>query len=110
MVGAPDATFYKEAYSLNYAGEIVSKIWSTAYSLGFDKYFVNKQGGTITDDHVPIIQNMRIPCVDIIQHDPNTETGFGWYWHTMNDDMKNISKETLQAVGQTVLEVIYKEQ
>lgn len=63
----------------------------------------------IHDDHVPVNQNRRIPSVDIIQHDPTTNHGFGWYWHTSSDNMDAISKETLKAVGQTVLEVIYKE-
>lgn len=109
MVGAPDATFYKEYFSRQSASGIVEKIWSTARSLGYGKYFVDKNGGAIMDDHVPVIQNLQIPCVDIIQHDPRTPSNFGWYWHTSKDDMSNISKETLKAVGQTVLEVIYKE-
>lgn len=110
MVGAPNATFYKEGYSNKYAGNVVGKIWGTASQLGYESHFPNKMGGYITDDHVPIIENMGIPCVDIIQYDNNTESGFGHYWHTVNDDMTNISKETLKAVGQTVLEVIYKEE
>jgi len=31
------------------------------------------------------------------------------HWHTMNDNMDIIDRETLKAVGQTVLEVIYKD-
>ncbi|NDW08412.1 M28 family peptidase [Dysgonomonas sp. 520] len=110
MVGGANATFYKEAYSQNYARDAVSKIWNTAKQLGYANYFVDKQGGAIMDDHVPVIQNLKIPCVDIIQLDPNTSSGFAGYWHTVNDDMSNVSKETLKAVGQTVMEVIYKEQ
>lgn len=109
MVGAPDATFYKEAISVHYASGIVEKVWNTARELGYGKYFVDKNGGGITDDHVPVNENRGIPSIDIIQHDPNTNSNFGWYWHTSKDDMNNISKETLKAVGQTVLEVVYKE-
>lgn len=109
MVGAPDATFYKEYFSKRHAGGVVEKIWGTARNLGYGKYFVDKNGGAITDDHVPVNQIRGIPSVDIIQYDSNTESGFGWYWHTVKDDMNSISKETLKAVGQTVLEVIYKE-
>jgi len=110
MVGAPDATFYKEEYSMYYAGSVVEKVWSNARMLGYGKYFVDKKGGAIMDDHIPVNQNLRIPSIDIIQHDKSTNTGFGWYWHTQSDNMNNISKETLKAVGQTVLEVVYKEQ
>ena len=109
MVGAPDATFYKEAISRQYANDIVEKVWRTARDLGYGKYFIDKNGGGITDDHVPVNENRRIPSIDIIHNDENTQSGFGWYWHTSKDDMNSISKETLKAVGQTVLEVVYKE-
>lgn len=109
MVGAPNAKFYKEQFSKRYAGSIVEKVWRTAGDLKYGAYFVGKDGGYITDDHVPVNQNLRIPSIDIIQYDENTDSGFGAYWHTQNDDMSNISKETLKAVGQTILEVIYKE-
>lgn len=109
MVGAANATFMREGHSIQYAQSVLTKIWSTATKLGYKDYFVYEQGGYITDDHVPIIENMRIPCVDIINL-KNSDTGFAPYWHTHNDNIKNISKETLKAVGQTVLEVIYKEE
>lgn len=110
MVGAPNAKFYKEYFSNKYAGNIVGKIWGTANLLGYESYFVNQMGGAITDDHIPVNEVRKIPSVDIIQHDPSTDSNFGAYWHTVNDDMSAISKETLKAVGQTVLEVIYKEE
>lgn len=109
MVGAPDATFYKEEFSKYNAGGIVEKIWRTGRDLGYGRYFVDRDGGSVMDDHVPVSQNRGIPSVDIIQYDPNSNSGFGWYWHTQKDDMSNINKETLKAVGQTVLEVVYKE-
>lgn len=109
MVGAPDATFYKEGFSLQYAADVVEKVWSTARMLGYGKYFIDGNGGTITDDHVPVNQIANIPTIDIIQQDIHSDTGFAWYWHTTKDNMDNISKETLKAVGQTIMEVIYKE-
>ncbi len=109
MVGAPDATFYKEGYSKHYAADVVEKVWSTARVLGYGKYFIDGNGGTITDDHVPVNQDAGIPSIDIIHQDLNSRSGFSWYWHTTRDDMNNVSKETLKAVGQTILEVIYKE-
>jgi hypothetical protein len=44
-----------------------------------------------------------IPCVDIIHYDTRTATGFASWWHTRQDDMRNISKSTLQAVGEVVM-------
>ncbi len=109
MVGAPDAVFYKEIYSKQYASRILNKVWETAQALGYGKYFINANGGMIEDDHVQVIEHLNIPCIDIIHFDPNTSKGFGSYWHTLNDTMDNINRETLQAVGQTLLHVIYNE-
>lgn len=110
MVGAPDATFFKEYYSMQYAAGVVEKVWGTARELGYGKYFQDRNGGGIYDDHIPVNQIRRIPSIDIIQTDINTPSNFGWYWHTSKDDMSNINRQTLKAVGQTVLEVVYKEQ
>ena len=76
---------------------------------GKGNYFcINGDGGAIVDDHQYVIEGRNIPCVDIINYDPETETGFPSYHHTINDNMKLIDKATLQAVGHTVMEVVYK--
>ena len=109
MVGSKNAAFFKEQGSMRYAPNIVDKVWSKARSLGYGKYFINALGGEFIDDHLYINEGCNIPCIDIINNDPDSETGLGYYWHTMDDTMKNIDNETLKAVGQTVLEVIYNE-
>lgn len=110
LVGGKDATFCKEYYSIRYADNIVEKIWSTARQLGYGKYFVARDGGAIVDDHVSINQNTGIPSVDIINYVKNGQTeSFPEWHHTLDDNMTVINKETLEAVGQTILEVIYKE-
>lgn len=109
MVGAPQATFLREQISEYYAPHIVEKVWSQANNLGFGQYFVNKKGGAITDDHLYVNKLAGIPSIDIIQYDTDSESGFGHYWHTVNDTMDNIDKNTLRAVGTTVMHVIYKE-
>lgn len=107
MVGAKGATFFKEQTSLHFAPNIVEEVWSTARNLGYGKFFISAPGGPIIDDHQYVISGRNIPCIDIINYDPEAETGFGAYWHTQNDTMDNIDRETLKAVGQTVLEVVY---
>lgn len=109
MVGAPNATFHRELYSLQFAPRVVKKVWQTADELGYSNHFVYQKGGMITDDHVYVNKYLNIPCIDIIQHDPSTSTNFGSYWHTHDDTMENIDKSTLKAVGQTLLEVIFNE-
>ena len=109
MVGATGTRFFREQISDYYAGYVMDKVWNQAAALGYNHYFVNKPGGNITDDHLYINQKAGIPSIDIIHYDPNTDTGFGHYWHTVNDTMENIDKNTLNAVGNTLLHVIYNE-
>ncbi len=109
LVSAPNATFYKEYYSMQSANHVIKKVWDAAKITGFDSYFVDKEGGAIEDDHVHVIRHRKIPCIDIIQFDPDTDHNFGAYWHTLNDNMSQVSKETMRAVGQTVLYVLYNE-
>jgi Zn-dependent M28 family amino/carboxypeptidase len=109
MVGAPNATFHQELFSLQFAPHIVHKVWNKAASLGYGSYFVYDRGGYITDDHVYVNQIRNIPCIDIIQYDPSTKSSFGSYWHTHKDNMDLIDKYTLKAVGQTILDVVVNE-
>lgn len=109
MVGARNASFYFEGYSMQFAPRLVKRIWQTASDLGFGHHFIAEQGATITDDHVYVNQLRGIPCVDIIQHDPSTPHSFGTYWHTHADDLDGVDAQTLSAVGQTVMQVIYHE-
>ena len=109
MVGASNATFQKEGYSVQYASNITEKVWKLASRLGYRNYFIDKLGGFITDDHVPVNQMHRAPSIDIIHTSEASQHGFGDYWHTHKDNMNIIDKSTLKAVGQTVMEVIYTE-
>lgn len=109
IVGAPGSRFCYEGYSLQYASDVVAKVWGHANKLGYGKYFVDEEGGMITDDHYYVNRIFGLPCIDIINFDPDSPNGFGPYHHTMKDDMEWIDKATLKAVGQTVLTVIYNE-
>ena len=107
MVGDPSATFPKEYFSMQYAGGYVEQLWRTAQRLGYGRYFVQQATYyPITDDHFYVSTIAGIPCVDIIDYKTNTETGFAEWWHTQHDDIQNINKQTLQAVGETVLTTI----
>lgn len=111
MVGGKDATFYYEGFSKERASGYMKKIWKEAIEAGFSKYFIRRDGGYVTDDHMYIYEYAHIPCVDIINYDPNDRrSSFGSTWHTLQDNMDNIDVNTLKVVGQTVMNVIYKEQ
>ena len=110
MVGGVGAKFYREGMSMQYAPEIVKKLWRAAREVGFGSYFPKEDGGVITDDHVPVNQFAKIPTIDIIPYYADCQqSSFGPTWHTLADNMENIDKNTLKAVGQTLVQVIYKE-
>ena len=106
MVGAQGAQFYREYFSDQYASWVVDRVWNKAADLGLGHVFVNQRGGGVTDDHINV-NRAGIPCIDIIQFQTDTEAGFGDYWHTHNDDMRNIDPLTLDAVGRVLMEIIY---
>jgi len=107
MVGAPNARFLYDSVSKENAGRILDKVWTIAHEKGYQSYFKKQDGfGQIIDDHVYVNQNALIPMIDIIDYQNGTFTPA---WHTQNDNMDNISKETLAAVANTVLAVLYNE-
>lgn len=109
MVGAKGARFPKEEVSMTFAPQVMNKVWKLGQSLGYTNYFVNETAGPVTDDHYFVNVIAKIPMIDIIGKPANTQTGFGAHWHTHNDNMDVIDVRTLRAVGQTMLEVIYRE-
>lgn len=110
MVGGKDATFYKEGGSMQFAPKIVTKVWNTARSLGYSNYFINSNSPGIMDDHIFINRDAKIPMIDIVEYDPQSPSYyFGDYHHTKRDNMSIIDKQTLQAVGETILYTIYNE-
>ena len=109
MVGAKGATFLKEDASMQIAPSIVNKIWQIASAKGFDSYFINQKGAGITDDHLPVIINRKIPMIDIIDQKISGNQTFFDHWHTHQDTIENIDRNTLEAVGETIIQTIYLE-
>ena len=110
MVGGVGAKFYREGMSMQYAPAIVKKVWNAAHQVGYGSYFPKADGGMITDDHIPVNQTANIPCIDVIPYYPDcAQSSFGPTWHTIADNMDNIDKNTLKAVGQTMVQVLFTE-
>lgn len=110
MVGGQGAQFYREGMSMQYASSIVKKVWRAARQAGYGSFFPNSDGGMITDDHIPVNQKAKIPTIDIIPYYPDCQqSSFGPTWHTVSDDMAHLDKNTLKAVGQTIIQVLYTE-
>jgi len=110
MVGAANATFLMEGHSMLYASGILKKVWTIGSRIGFTDYFLFDSAGYIDDDHKYVNEIAKIPTIDIIHLDTESaSSSFFEHWHTMGDTMDKIDKETLKAVGQTLLTVIYEE-
>lgn len=107
MVGAADAYFPREGQSMTYARNVVDKVWGMARRLGHGNHFSMQRTDPIIDDHYYISQIGGIKAIDII--DQPGGSGFFGGWHTHADNMEVISRETLQAVGETMMGVVYSQ-
>jgi len=101
MVGGKNPRFPKEGFSMTYAAPVVNEVWGIAKDMGHASMFLDETSQPVADDHMILNQEYGLPTINII-HYP-----FPDYWHTSDDDMDNISTETLQAVGDVLLELIY---
>ncbi len=111
MVGASNAKFAREGTSMEYARDVVDKVWKAGNKLGYSDYFKYINSPGIIDDHHYVNTVAGIRMIDIIEYNLNSADGdyFGPYHHRHSDSMSIIDKNTLKAVGQTVLHVVYNE-
>ena len=109
MVGAKGAHFALEGTSMQFAAEVNNKVWETAQRSGFGSFFIYQKAESITDDHAYINEIAKIPTIDIIDYDIQKNGYFGWYHHTHHDNLSIIDPQTLKAVGQTLINVLYSE-
>lgn len=108
MVGAQDAQFHREGYSMEFAPRIVEKVWDHAHRLGYSHVFIRKTQPPITDDHLFVNTIARIPMINIVHFEPGIGY-FGDFHHTQKDNLELISRDMLAIVGTTVLNVLYYE-
>lgn len=95
MIGDSNLSIFQEE---NSNPVITAQIWKSAEKLGYDENFIPEKKYRILDDHIPFL-NAGIPAVDIIDFDYQ-------YWHTLSDTIDKISPESLEIVGQTILDWI----
>lgn len=108
LVGDKEAQFRKEGHSMLYAPDVTNMVWQIAANIGASA-FIDAQGAPIYDDHVPLNQ-AGLKTIDIIDIDlvgartPNPRRN---YWHSQNDNMDNIGRETLRQVGSVLVQLLY---
>jgi Zn-dependent M28 family amino/carboxypeptidase len=100
LVGDAELRIPYEASSLNYAREVLLKIFDAAERVRATS-FVREIGKPAYDDHIPFLE-AGIPFVDLIDFDYK-------YWHTVEDVPANCSARSLGEVGRTVMEVLRSE-
>jgi glutaminyl-peptide cyclotransferase len=105
MVGAKNGKFTREETSRTNARAALDKIWGVASQLGYSDYFRYEDTGGITDDHV-YTNRAGIPTIDIYHYNSPTDY-FPAYHHATTDNMAIIDRNTMKAVGQTMLQALY---
>jgi len=101
LVGDADLEIKREYNSLKYARRLQDKIWTIAEQIN-SRQFTQRTQPPVIDDHLSLIE-IGIPAVDIIDFDYK-------YWHTQQDIPQHCSKESLEAVGKVLMQLIYTEE
>jgi hypothetical protein len=77
--------------------ELWAQLREAAQAVGAGSFFPPTDGTAIIDDHTPFLQ-AGVPAVDLID--------WSYPGHSLEDGMDKISTDALDAVGETVLELV----
>jgi Zn-dependent M28 family amino/carboxypeptidase len=94
MIGDAGLNIRRERTSTPWLTEIV---WASARRLGYRAHFLDEELA-VEDDHLPFLQ-ARVPAALIIDLDYPP-------WHTPGDTLARVSRRSLQAVGEVVLDAL----
>ena len=100
MVADKDLEIKIEKYSYQMAPQLINYLWSLAISKGYYN-FKSEIGPGIIDDHLSFSSATQVPSINLIDLDYV-------YWHTVEDIPDNISKESLNVVGDVLMDFLYE--
>tara|TARA_B100001750_G_scaffold189177_1_gene159007 strand:- start:257 stop:1117 length:861 start_codon:yes stop_codon:yes gene_type:complete len=100
MVADKDLEIKIEKYSYQMAPQLINYLWDLAISKGYYN-FKKEIGPGIIDDHLSFSSATQVPSINIIDLDYV-------YWHTVEDIPENISKESLNIVGEVLMDLLYE--
>ena len=100
MVGERDSRLPIEGFSSAASASLCARIYGIAGTLGVEN-FVQSQGPSIIDDHLPFIQ-AGLPAIDLIDFDYQ-------HWHTLSDTPDKCAGSSLAAVGSVLVRFIRDE-
>lgn len=98
MVGDADLNIDRDTNSTVWLEDLVR---DAAVRLGYQSHFFARQLA-VEDDHLPFAK-IGVPVADLIDFDYGYDNVF---WHTPQDTVDKLSPNSLQIVGDTVLETI----
>lgn len=107
MIGDADLHLPVEVNSFRYAPDLVNEVWDIANKLGYGHIFVKEMGYEVYDDHVPLNVTAGIPTINII--DFNYRYNGRNIWHTPKDLPAHCSPQSLQYVGDVLLDWLYSQ-
>jgi Zn-dependent M28 family amino/carboxypeptidase len=94
MIGDRDLGIRREAAS---TGWLTDLVWESAHRLGHGRHFLPDTLG-VEDDHAPFLR-LGVPATLLIDFDFPP-------WHTAQDTLDTISAQSLQTVGEVLLEAL----
>lgn len=98
MIGGRDLMLDRESNSTPW---LTDALWKSAKKLGVQQHFGNSPA-PIEDDHMPFLE-AGVQAVDII--DLNHYAEAGW-WHTREDTLDKTSAQSLQIVGDVLMDAL----
>lgn len=102
MVGDADLRIFEEAFSVQGAPEVVTRVWGVARDLGYGKVFVQSGGSALTDDHIPLLE-AGVRAIDVIDFDYGPGNS---YWHTLQDTPDKLSAKSLKIIGDVAVKLV----
>jgi Zn-dependent M28 family amino/carboxypeptidase len=95
MIGDKDLAIPREASSDR---ELWTEVRAAAQRVGTERIVPDRVSGTVLDDHTPF-QQRGVPSIDLIDFTFPP-------WHTTRDDMAAVSASSIDAVGETIVELL----
>jgi len=100
MIGDKDLAVNMEYFSYHNSPNLVKEVWDIADQLGYSE-FKSKIVNRIYDDHYPLLE-IGFNAIVLIDFEYP-------YWHTLEDTPDKCSPRSLNIIGQTLVNLIYKE-
>ena len=100
MVGDVDLRIPVDPYSYIHAPEVVDRVWRLGEAMS-PGIFVREYGSPVIDDHIPL-NEAGVPTIDLIDFEYPA-------WHTVHDNLSQVSSSSLAAVGRPVLALVLGE-